>query len=143
MHAQKVFSDSKLIFILIFLARKFLFDFWGLSSVFGLWRHIFVLLTPKCIYFLTLCKILDRWIYLATILIFGPKFRFWALKTYLRLFDLKGIFFFAPCKISKDGYITNYVCISSSIIGTREMLKRRTFILDGKSWSVKQFTFSL
>jgi hypothetical protein len=48
---------------------------------------IFAFLTPKSIFFLAPCKIPDRWIYHTTMLILGPKFRFWALEVYFCLFD--------------------------------------------------------
>jgi hypothetical protein len=63
--------------------------FWAPNSVFGLWEPIFAFLTPKNILFLAPCKIPDRWIYHTTILILGPKFRFWAFGAHFRLFDLQ------------------------------------------------------
>jgi hypothetical protein len=60
---------------------------WAPNSAFGLLRLIFAFLTPKSIFFLTPCKIPDRWMYHTTILIVGSKFRFYALKAYFRLFD--------------------------------------------------------
>jgi hypothetical protein len=49
-------------------------------------------------------KCLLVFIFLEQKLIFDflePLFRFWALKTYLHLFDLQKYVFFAPCKISE------------------------------------------
>jgi hypothetical protein len=56
-------------------------------------------LTPKSIFFLTPCKIPDRWICLTTILSLGPKFRLWALMAHFCLLIPKSIFFLYPCKI--------------------------------------------
>jgi hypothetical protein len=67
--------------------------FWAPNSVFGLWGPISVFLTPKSIFFLAPFKIPERWIYHTIILILGPKFRFWALRAYLRLFDPKKYIF--------------------------------------------------
>jgi hypothetical protein len=53
-------------------SKHYIFD----HTDFGLWRLIFAFLTPKNIFFLTSCKISDRWIYHTTILILEPKFRY-------------------------------------------------------------------
>jgi hypothetical protein len=87
------FLTPKVYFILLHL--KFSIDgyitrpywFWVPNSDFGLWRLIFAFLTHKSIFFLAPCKFPERWIYHTTIPILGPKFRFWALKTYFRLTD--------------------------------------------------------
>jgi hypothetical protein len=65
------------------------------------------ILTPKIIFLLAPCKVFDRiwglksvWSRdISTILILDPKFRLWALKAYVHLFDLQKFFFLAPFKI--------------------------------------------
>jgi hypothetical protein len=88
--------------VYIFLLHvKFLIDgyitrpywFWAPNSVFGLWGPIIAFLTPKIMFFLAPLKIPDRWIYHTTILILGPKFRFWALEAYYSLFDPQNYIF--------------------------------------------------
>jgi hypothetical protein len=84
-----------------FLAQKLISNILSFKvEVPFLGSEIFAFLTPKSIFFLTTCKILNRWIYNTTIFILGPKFRFCALKAYFNLFDPKKyIFFSTQCKI--------------------------------------------
>jgi hypothetical protein len=49
--------------------------------------------------FLAPCKIPERWIYHTTILILGPKFRFWAWRLIFAFLTPKNMLFLAPCKI--------------------------------------------
>jgi hypothetical protein len=71
-----------------------LFRFWSSNSVFGLWGLIFAFFAPNNVFLLHLYKIPDRWIYLATILILGPKIHvcassFWPQKVYFFLLRIK------------------------------------------------------
>jgi hypothetical protein len=101
----KLFSMHflKCLLVFIFLVRKYIF---GLNSVFGLSRLIFAFSTLWSTFFLTPCKIPDRWICHTAILFLGPKFRFRTLEAYFRLFDPQSIFFLLHVKFPFDGYIT-------------------------------------
>jgi hypothetical protein len=74
--------------------------FWDLNSVFELLELIFKKITPKSVFFLVRYKILDEWIYHTTILILGPKFRFWALGDYFKIFYPQNCIF--SCSIQKS-----------------------------------------
>jgi hypothetical protein len=67
---------------------------WSLSIVFGLWKLIFAFSTLSSTFFLTPCKIPNRWICHTAIMSLGPKFRFKTLEAYFRLFWPSKVYFF-------------------------------------------------
>jgi hypothetical protein len=87
--------------------------FWGTNSVFGLSELIFTYLTHKSTYFLYLYKISDRLMGRTTILILGPKFRFWPQIPFMgseglfsAFWPLKVYIFLMYTKFPIDGCIT-------------------------------------
>jgi hypothetical protein len=101
-----VFGLWRLIFVFL-IHVKFPIDgyilrsywFWSPNSIFGLWRLIFAFLTPKRIFFPTLCKIPDRWIYHMTILILGPNSVFGLWRLIFTFLTPKSILFLGTCKV--------------------------------------------